>query len=136
MKETLKTIVSNRQGSLQIHEQDFLNEIIVNKKLYDSTLTKLRLSNCTFEKLDFRRSCFWECEFDSCIFNNSIFFKAEFENCKFKNCRIIDCNLNCISFEETVLDGAVIIDSKLCNSDKSINLKGDFSLFKILIYLE
>jgi hypothetical protein len=79
-----------------IHDNIFANE-----RPDDSLRAKhLRINNCTFAKMGFKKSKFFQCDLSFCVFIDCYFKKTEIEQTKFLNCTFIRCNF----------DGAYISD--------------------------
>jgi hypothetical protein len=53
MNQKLKDLIENHQHILKINEQNFSDENIFDKNFDSSSLTKLSLNNCIFDKINF-----------------------------------------------------------------------------------
>jgi len=85
--------------NLQISNENFLDEIICNERLFSSSFKNASLLNLNFTNVDFGSSFF-----QNCIFDRTSLQEAEFKNCSLINCRIRNCNLSKVDFTETTFD--------------------------------
>lgn len=113
-----------------------------------SHLINIKLTNFKLKSSWYFASVFENCVFMNCNFNQCKFVKIFFDTCKFKTIEnenyisalayteLISCH-----FHKTLLTGfapeylvvTVLINSKFSTDSKSIEFKGDFYLFDILL---
>lgn len=103
---TLKDLVLRIQGKnlykpegplpqfLEIFDEKFSNEVIIEQYLDSSLLSTIELEKCTFKAINFDGSNFLNCNFLNCIFQDVTFRKSEFSNCNFNNCQFINCKIS------------------------------------------
>jgi len=141
---------------------EFADDLKKADSLRCATFKDLRLNNIKFIDINFTSSYFEKCLIENCIFNLTNIQDSEWENCVFKNCRFFKCNLieiigtqlifeNCKfietqfsnailkscdflkpRFQDVYPGSAVLIESKVSNSEKVIDIGKDVFLVNII----
>ena len=98
MTNTLQNIIKESERSeqgyhLELVNQHFSNEIILNESVQSSILGDITFFKVDFRNVDFIGSHLVACNFQNCRFNNVMLVKCEFWNSTFENCQIENCNL-------------------------------------------
>ena len=105
MNNQFKNIIDQyKNGQLQVRNQIFSTETILDGFLVLSSFTNVNFLDLKLTNVDFDSSFFDNCSFENCNFDGTAFRDATFGNCKFKNCLLKNCNFVKAEFEETKFD--------------------------------
>lgn len=70
----------------------------------NSTISKLKITNKTFENVSFKDTLIKDVEFTNCHFFDCLFLGAKIEHCKFLECSFKGCNTYGINIENSYLN--------------------------------
>lgn len=134
---------------IDLNNIKFSNELIQSKSLQSSIfeksvfqgmifencdLTGSSFFNCVFKKCEFHEILLHKCEFQTCCFENTTFentqlTKSDFNGCTLPYSKFSGCNLDWsfinnsdlreVYFNNVSLEGAIIVDCKLYNTNKN-----------------
>lgn len=102
----------------------FENTFFTKAQFLNCNLINCQIKDCDFKDADFRETTFDKCNFEK-VHTGSL-TKSWFELCDFIDTNFINCDAG------SLLQTAVV-DSKFSRFDKSIEFKGDFYMYDILL---
>ena len=120
MANDLTEILNNLKNNTKlilVNDQEFFDEIILNKSLQSSIFGRIKFVNVIFKNIDFFGSCISQTIFENCIFSNVTFRKSEFWDCSFLSCKIKNSDLTRSEFNSTTFKNCQFLDSNLRASD-------------------
>lgn len=102
--QTFNGIIATLENSqsLEVGNQAFKNEIILDQDLSMSVFWDLHFSNVNFRQVNFSGSSFMACDFTNCTFDKTILRKCEFTDSTFRNCNIINSSLAKAEFDNNL----------------------------------
>ena len=121
MNYQFQNILDNLEegNTLELTEENFSNEILLNEYLQCAILGKINFFNCDFESIDFTGSTFVACKFNNCRVKNTTFRKSQFWNSTFESCQIEKCDLTRGGFYGGNFKNCNFLDVNLRASDFS-----------------
>lgn len=126
-----KTLISIFQTdgpqSLNIYNQSFLKENIVEEFIDSCFFHKVNFINCSFKGCELLGANFNFCIFKGCTFNDTIIRKSEFTDCAFKNCQFLKCQFT----PKTNFFRTLFINSQFSNVDFSFTFLSECKFIKI-----
>ena len=121
MENKFERIIENleKEETLTLGDQTFLNEMILDESIQCSILGTLTFFEVDFKRVDFTGSTFVNCEFKNCRFKDVILRKCTFWNTTFENCQIERSNLTRANFHKGTFRNCIFIKANLRGSDFS-----------------